>query len=267
MADNIIVGDAGANLTNAISAYTDTVTIRGNLLNFTPRWPVNPVSVNGVYTLTVPDIVDAVSISQASAPVASIVTAQAAEVAGQITFVKMVNTGLAYSSATVSFSGTGTGAAATAWVSNGQVIGIQMTSFGSGYGPGTTVTITGNGSGATATVQVGLPVWQNRELTIDCLAATSFAVAGSCAGDDQLDRRAHHHPSRGQHRLDRPEWRLACRAVHAERLCFPERRWQHDAAHPFGRFVAAPGRHGRGAASLGYGIDRGGGAHRPRLSA
>ena len=95
VADNIIVGDAGANLTNAISAYTNTVTIRGNLLNFTPRWPVNPVSVNGVYTLTVPDIVDAVSISQSSAPVASIITAQASQTEGQITFVKMADPGLA----------------------------------------------------------------------------------------------------------------------------------------------------------------------------
>ena len=179
IADNIIVGDAGANLTNAISAYTDTVTIRGNLLNFTPRWPVNPVSVNGVYTLTVPDIVDAVSISQSSAPVSSIITAQASQMEGQITFVKIADPGLGYTSAAVSFSGTGTGAAATAWVSGGKVIGIQMSNFGSGYGAGTTVTITGNGGGATATAQVGLPIPQNRQLTIDCLAATTFAASGA----------------------------------------------------------------------------------------
>jgi hypothetical protein len=179
VADNIIVGDAGANLTNAISAYTDTLTIRGNLLNFTTRWPVNPVSVNGVYTLTVPDIVDVVSVSQSSAPVASITTAQASQAAGQITFVKVANAGIGYTSATVSFLGTGTGAAATAWVSGGKIIGIQMSSFGSGYGAGTTVTITGNGGGATATAQAGLPVWQNRQLTIDCLATTIFAESGA----------------------------------------------------------------------------------------
>ena len=177
--DNIIVGDAGANLTNAISPYTDSVTIRGNLLNFTPRWPVNPASVGGVYTLDVPDIVDAVSISQSSAPVASIVTSQASLAAGTITFVKVVNPGLGYTTATVSFSGPGTGAAATAWISGGQIIGIQMSNFGSGYGAGTTVIITGNGSGATATAQVGLPVPQNRQITIDCLAATSFAASGA----------------------------------------------------------------------------------------
>jgi hypothetical protein len=65
------------------------------------------------------------------------------------------------------------------WLSGGKVIGIQMTSFGSGYGSGTTVTISGNGIGATATVQVGLPVLKIRQLTIDCLVTTTFAEAGS----------------------------------------------------------------------------------------
>lgn len=177
--DNIIVGNVGANLTDAISPFTDTVIIRNNLLNFTPSWPVNPVSVNGVYTLTVPDIVDAVSISQSTMPVASIVTSQASLAEGQITFAKVVSGGTGYTTATVSFSGTGTGAEATAWVSGGKVIGIQMSSFGSGYGPGTIVIISGNGSGAAATAQVGLPVLQNRQFTIDCLAATTFAASGA----------------------------------------------------------------------------------------
>ncbi len=177
--DNVIVGTPGATLTNAISAYTDSVTIRGNLLNFTTRWPVNPVMVNGVYTLTIPDVADAVSISQSTSPIASIITSQASLVQGQITFVKLTNQGLGYTSATVAFSGTGTGAAAIAWVYGGKVIGIQMTNFGSGYGVGTTVTITGNGGGAAATAQVGLPVWQNKKLTIDCLAATAFSTSGS----------------------------------------------------------------------------------------
>jgi hypothetical protein len=148
-------------------------------LNFNPRWPVNPASVNGVYTLTVPDIVDVVSISQSTSPIASIITAQASLTAGQITFVKIINPGVGYTKATVSFSGAGTGAAANAWLSGGKIIGVQMTNFGSGYGAGTTVTITGNGGGVVATVQVGLPVLQNRQLTIDCLATTSFAASGA----------------------------------------------------------------------------------------
>jgi hypothetical protein len=179
VAENVIVGQPGANLANALSAYTNSIVLRDNLLNFTPRWPVNPASVAGVYTLTIPDIVDTVAISQASSPVASMVTTQAALTAGQITYCLMTLQGTGYTSATVSFSGTGTGAAAQAWVYGGKVIGIQMTNFGSGYGAGTTVTITGNGGGALASAQVGLPVLQNRQITVDCIAATKFAASGS----------------------------------------------------------------------------------------
>jgi len=177
--DNIVLGQPGANLAGALEAYTDSVQITGNLLNFTPRYPVNPATVSGVYTLTVPDLVDAVSISQSSSSIKSIMISQASATIGTITFCKVTNGGYGYTTATVSFSGTGTGAAAIAWISNGAIIGLEMTNFGTGYGAGTTVTINGNGTGATATVQVGLPVWQNRELTIDCLAAVNFAASGS----------------------------------------------------------------------------------------
>jgi hypothetical protein len=177
--DNIIVGQSGANLAGALEAYTDSVQITGNLLNFTPRWPVNPTSVGGVYKLIIPDLADAVSISQSSAPIASIITAQASATAGTITFCKVTSNGYGYTTATVSFSGSGTGAAATAFISGGTIIGLEMTNFGSGYGAGTTVTINGNGFGAAATAQVGLPVWQNRQVTIDCLASTVFAASGS----------------------------------------------------------------------------------------
>jgi parallel beta-helix repeat protein len=177
--DNIILGNPGADLTHAISAYTDSIILRGNLLNFTPSWPVNPTTINGTYTLVVPDIADSVSISQSTAPIASIVTSQGNAAAGQITFCKVINGGSGYTNAAVSFSGSGFGAAAGVWLSGGKVIGIQMSNFGSGYGPGTTVSITGNGTGATATVQVGLPVWQSRCLSVECLTNVSFAAAGS----------------------------------------------------------------------------------------
>ncbi len=177
--DNVVVINSNGNYINALSAYTDSIIVRNNLLNFKSRWAVNPAVVSGVYTLTAPDIADAVVISQAAAPVASIVTAQAALVAGQITFVKMLNTGIAYTHATVTFSGAGTGAAATPFIYQGKIIGIQMTSLGLGYGPDTTVTITGDGVGASAAAQVGLPVWQNKELSIDCLTNVTFAASGS----------------------------------------------------------------------------------------
>jgi hypothetical protein len=177
--DNVIVANPGANLTTAISAYTDTVFIQGNSLNFVTRWTTNPAYVNGVYTLVVPDIADNVSITQSSALIESIITAQGSAAAGTIVFCKVVNSGSGYTSASISFSGTGSGAAAKVWLSGGTVIGIQMTSFGTGYVQGATATITGNGSGASVTVQVGLPIWQNQQLTIDCLTNVTFAAGGS----------------------------------------------------------------------------------------
>jgi hypothetical protein len=177
--DNIILAEPGANLATAISAYTDSIFICRNLLNYVARWAINPTSVNGVYSLVVPDIADAVSVSQANAPIAGIISTQASQTIGQIVFCKVVNGGSGYTNASVSFSGAGSGAAAKVWLAGGAVLGIQMSAFGTGYGPGTTATITGNGSGATCTAQVGLPVWQNRQLTIDCLGKVVFAQAGS----------------------------------------------------------------------------------------
>jgi parallel beta-helix repeat protein len=179
IADNVILAEPGADMARAVAAYTDTATIRGNVLNFTTRWLVNPTLVNGVYTLVVPDVADAVSISQSTAPVASIITSQGQVLLGQIAFVKVVNGGSGYTTASISFSGTGSGTTAQVWLSGGAVIGVQITSWGSGYGPGTTATISGNGTGATVTVQVGLPILQNKQLTIDCLTSVTFAAAGS----------------------------------------------------------------------------------------
>ncbi|MGE4482000.1 right-handed parallel beta-helix repeat-containing protein [Acidocella sp.] len=177
--DNILMASAGSNLTTALSAYTDSIIIRRNLLNFTTRWVVNPALVNGVYTLTVPDLADIVSISQANMSVSSIMTSQAVQAAGLVTFIKITNGGTGYTTASVTINGTGTGAVAQAWIYGGKVIGVQMTSFGNGYDAATSVTIAGDGTGATATAQVGLPVWKGKELTIDCLTGVTFASAGS----------------------------------------------------------------------------------------
>jgi parallel beta-helix repeat protein len=177
--DNVILANPGANLATAISAYTDTVFIQGNVLNFVTRWTTNPSIFNGAYTLVVPDIADNVSITQSSAPIASIITEQGQAALGTIVFCKVVNGGSGYTSASISFSGTGSGAAAMVWLSGGAVIGIQMTNFGAGYQQGATATISGNGSGASVTVQVDLPIWQNQQITIDCMTNVTFAAAGS----------------------------------------------------------------------------------------
>ncbi len=177
--DNIILANPGADLTRALSAYTDTIVVRNNLLNYTERWPVLPSVENGLYTLVVPDIADAITVPQAYAPVTSIITQQASQLTGQIVFCKVLNGGSGYTNATISFSGTGSNAAAKVWLSGGVVLGIQMANNGTGYGGGTTATITGDGTGATVSVQVGLPVWQNKQITVDCLANVKFAQANS----------------------------------------------------------------------------------------
>ncbi len=179
IADNVILAEPGADMTRAISAYTDTVIIRGNVLNFTTRWSVNPTTVSGLYTLVVPDVADAVTITQSLVPVTSIITAAAQGLIGQIAYCKVVNGGSGYTTASISFNGTGTGQTAEVWLSGGAVIGIQITNWGSGYGPGTTATITGDGTGATVTVQVGLPVWQGKQLSIDCLTPVTFGQTGT----------------------------------------------------------------------------------------
>lgn len=178
---NTIFIEPGGSIANALCAYTDSILIRGNSVNFTPSYAVNPTMSKGVYTLIVPDILDSVFVSQSSGPVASIMTMQAVQAQGAITFIKVTNGGYGYTTATVNIQGNGSNAAAQAWISNGQIIGIQMLANenGSGYDASTSVTISGDGVGATATVQVGLPPWQGKQITVNCGEPVIFAAAGA----------------------------------------------------------------------------------------
>lgn len=179
IADNIVTAGIGADPLVSLVPYTDSMILRNNTLNITPSWLVNPSAAAGTNTLVFPDLVDAVTITQAIAPVASIMSASASRAQGQITFVKVTNAGVNYTNAGVSFSGSGSGATGGVFLSGGQVIGIYMTNNGSGYGPGTTASITGDGTGATVSVQVGLPVLQNRTLTVNCQTAGQFEASGA----------------------------------------------------------------------------------------
>lgn len=81
--------------------------------------------------------------------------------------------GTAYTSApTVNFAGGGgSGAAATATVSNGQVISIAVTNAGSGYTSAPTISFSGGGgSGATATAQI-------LGTTLDAIQTTGISVS------------------------------------------------------------------------------------------
>jgi hypothetical protein len=177
--NNIVSSGTAGNPLNALLPYTDSLILRGNVLNYADSFSVNPTSVGGVNTLVFPDLLDRVTVSQSTRLVESIMSATAAATAGQISFIKVTNGGSNYSSATISITGTGSGATAQAWISGGVIIGVTVTNAGSGYGAGTAAVISGNGSGATISVQVGLPVIQGRRLAVHCVAPVGFAAAGS----------------------------------------------------------------------------------------
>ncbi len=165
-----------------LAADTDTVIIEGNRCNFTARFICNPATAGSLQQVVFPDIADSVMITFAPTGVQSMISSYQAQTAGQISFIKVTAGGSGYTHATVAIGGAGSGAAATAMISNGAVIGIVVSSRGSGYGPiGTTgtATITGNGSGAAATWFAGPPLPEERRLLVRCNCNVHFTRAGS----------------------------------------------------------------------------------------
>ncbi len=172
----------GGDVNNCLSARTDSVSVEGNRWNFVPRFVANPGNNGGVQQLVVPDIADSVMVTAAPGGVQSMLTHSQASVAGTIGFIRVTAGGHGYSTASVAVGGSGTGAAAQAVVNNGAVIGIVLTSGGSGYGAMGTqvpVTITGNGSGAAAVGYAGLPVPEERQLRIRCNCSVLFTRSGA----------------------------------------------------------------------------------------
>jgi hypothetical protein len=187
IARNSFIGTGGANVEQCLHAHTDSAIVEHNRWNNTQRLFANPVAINGLQTIQLPDIVDDVMVSVAPAGVQSIMTMHQLSCMGQIGFVKVTNSGSGYTNATVTISGSGTGATAAAYIANGAIIGITLLTPGSGYGglgAAATVTITGDGSGATATAVVGLPILEGRRISIACNTATRFARSGSLPFQD-----------------------------------------------------------------------------------
>ena len=185
--NNFITAPTG-DISLCLLPLTNTVTIEGNVLNGASGLffenPFVPGSGNfsGLNSLIYPDVLDAISIQSSTATVQSVRSLNANNYAGYLTFVTLATAGSGYTSApTVSFSGGGgSGATATAFITNGAVIGFRMVSLGSGYTSAPTVTLSGGGgSGATATAFVGLPVPTNRRLRVFCSVPVQWAVAGS----------------------------------------------------------------------------------------
>jgi hypothetical protein len=182
VARNSFVGTGAASIGQCLYAHTDSVIVEQNRWNNAQRLYANPVAINGLQTVQYPDIADDVMLSAVPAGVQSIMTLHQLATNGQIGFVKVTNGGSGYTTATVTITGSGTGAAAIAYVANGVVIGVTLTSPGAGYGgvgATATVTIAGDGTGAAATAPVGLPVIEGRRIRIACNTATHFSRTGS----------------------------------------------------------------------------------------
>jgi hypothetical protein len=177
-----------ANLSMCLLALTDSVLIEGNLLNGSPSLHLyDPGTTSsgqftGLYSFNYPDILDTVSIMSCSAPIQSIRSLNAANYGPYVTFLKLTAGGSGYTAApivTISGGG-GSGATATAYITNGVVIGYRMAALGSGYTSAPTAIISGGGgSGATATAFIGIPVPPNRKLRIFCGVPVTWANAGS----------------------------------------------------------------------------------------
>ena len=182
VARNAFCGTNGASIDQCLYAHTDSAVIEGNTWNATQRIFANPVAIDGLQTVTLPDIADEVMLSAVPSGVQSIRTRRQIATTGQIGFIKITSGGTGYTYASVSIRGAGTGATATAYVADGAVIGIALGNPGSGYGPSgsaATATITGDGVGAAAAVTVGLPVLEGRRIRIACNTATTFTRIGS----------------------------------------------------------------------------------------
>ena len=166
-----------------LAANTDTVIIEGNRCNYTARFICNPIASGGQQQVVFPDFADSIMITVAPTGVQSMISEYQAQTAGEINFIKVTAGGSGYTHATVAIAGSaGTGAAATAMISNGAVIGIVVTSHGSGYGAiGTTgtATVTGNGSGAAATWFAAPPLPEERRLLVRCNCNVHFTRVGS----------------------------------------------------------------------------------------
>ncbi len=182
VARNSFIGTGAASIGQCLYAHTDSVIVEQNRWNNTQRLFANPVAINGLQTVQLPDIADEVMLSAVPSGVQSILTDRQLAVAGQIGFVKVTNGGSGYTKATVTIAGSGSGAAATAYIADGAVIGVSLTNPGAGYGSfgaTATVTITGDGQGAAATASVGLPIPEGRRCRIACNTPTRFTRQGS----------------------------------------------------------------------------------------
>jgi Right handed beta helix region/Pectate lyase superfamily protein len=188
IARNNFITAPGGDISICLLPLTNSVAIESNLLNGSPSIFFNNPYVpgggnfSGLGSLVYPDVIDSISIQSSAAAVQSLRSLNADNYSSYVTFVTLTAAGSGYTGApAVSFSGGGgSGASASAFITNGTVIGFRMVSLGSGYTSAPTVTLSGGGgSGAAATAFIGLPVPPNRRLRVFCAVPVQWAVAGT----------------------------------------------------------------------------------------
>jgi hypothetical protein len=182
VARNDFVGTNGAVVGNCLWPATDSVIVEGNRWNASPRFICNPVATGSVQRLVFPDIADCVMVTDAPGGVQSIISAYQAVAEGQLTFVRITAGGQGYTHASVTVGGAGSGAVASAFVSNGAVIGVAVTAAGGGYGPigaQVPITISGDGSGGAAVGYASTPLCEERQIRVRCNCAVVFSRVGS----------------------------------------------------------------------------------------
>ena len=180
VADNSVSGGNECSPSQGLWALTDQIVVRGNRWNEQARLICNPVVLNGVGQVQVPDLLDEAMVTVADNPVGSIVGQHQAAVSGQVTFVRVTSGGSGYTLATAAITGGGSGASAKALVRDGAVIGIALQNSGEGYATGSTVvSLTGDGTGASAEATVGLPIADGRRVRLHCNGPVRFTRVGS----------------------------------------------------------------------------------------
>jgi hypothetical protein len=179
---NAVNGYGSALGSQALWLHTDSAIVEGNSWNNIAQSALQSSSVDGLPALVLPEVADDVLVTSAPPGIFSLLTQHQVDTLGQVMFLRVMNGGSGYTTASVSLEGSGTGASAEAVVSGGQIVWLMVTNPGSGYGAigsPLQVSISGDGTGATATGSVGLPVLAGRRLRLTCHCAVRLMQSGS----------------------------------------------------------------------------------------
>lgn len=180
--DNQFVSGSESLPAQALWAHTDSVVVHGNRWNGQARLICNPVDDGDGDSseLQMPDVLDGGLVTVAAKDVGGIMGQHQAAMSGQISFIRVTNGGDGYSYASISIGGPGAGARAQPYLRDGVLIGVALSSGGTGYDPSTVnVAVIGDGQGAEARASVGLPVPDGRRITLQCNVPVRFKRAGS----------------------------------------------------------------------------------------